>query len=204
MKNALIIFTRNPELGKGKRRLAATIGDAATLAIYTFLLEHTRAITTNLAVTKQLWYSEQVHEDDAWDNMIYHKFEQQGSDLGERMQHAFETAFKNHDKVIIVGSDMHDLSQTDLEQAFSLLDTHDAVIGPAIDGGYYLLGFKNELPVGVFKDKVWGAETVLEATLANLKHLKTAKLTARNDIDYYDDIKDNPIFQPFLKEYHAQ
>jgi rSAM/selenodomain-associated transferase 1 len=201
LKNALIIFTRNPELGKGKRRLAATIGDTATLAIYIFLLDHTRSITSQLAVTKQVWYSEHIHKEDAWDNAVYDKYEQQGADLGERMQHAFETAFKNHDKVIIVGSDMHDLTQADLEYAFKQLDRQDVVIGPATDGGYYLLGFNGRVPAGVFVNKEWGTDSVLKATLATLKDIKIAQLTPRNDVDYYDDIKDIDVFQPFLKEY---
>lgn len=204
IKNALIIFTRNPELGKGKRRLAATIGDEATLAIYKFLLGHTRAITQELEVTKQLWYSEEVHTNDAWDNALYDKYEQQGADLGKRMQHAFETAFKNHERVIIIGSDMHDMNQQDLEHAFELLDTHDAVIGPAIDGGYYLLGFKNKVPDGIFTSKEWGTDTVLENTLNDLKNSTYALLQPRNDVDYYDDIKDVPAFQHLLKTYYAK
>ncbi len=202
-KQALIIFTRNPELGIGKRRLAATIGDEATLAIYRFLLEHTRQITRHLAVTKQVWYSQHVQVDDAWDNTIYEKYAQSGADLGQRMHHAFNTAFKNHDRVIIVGSDIYDLTQEAIEDAFKQLDNHDAVIGPAIDGGYYLLGFKNSVPDGVFSNKNWGSDTVLEATLADLKNVATAILTPRNDVDHYDDIKDVTIFQPFLKDYHA-
>lgn len=204
IKNALIIFTRNPELGKGKRRLAATIGDEATLAIYKFLLGHTRVITQELAVTKQVWYSEEVHENDAWDNAVYDKYVQVGDDLGQRMQHAFETAFENHESVIIIGSDMHDMTQQDVADAFEQLENHDAVIGPAIDGGYYLLGFKKTIPNNVFENKEWGTGTVLEKTLADLKQLNVAQLVPRNDVDYYEDIKDIDTFKPFLKEYYAQ
>lgn len=196
---ALIIFTRNPELGKGKRRLAASIGDEATFEIYKFLLDHTRTITSKLPVTKQVWYSEHVHDNDAWDNNIYEKYEQKGEDLGDRMQHAFQIAFQTHSKVIIIGSDMYDLSQVDLQYAFDSLETHDAVLGPAIDGGYYLLGFKNNLVPHVFEDKEWGTETVLAKTLVDLKNISLATLEARNDVDYLEDIIDHPAFQPFLK-----
>lgn len=201
---ALIIFTRNPELGKGKRRLAATIGDEATFEIYKFLLHHTRDMTQNLEVTKQVWYSEQVHENDNWDKTVYEKYAQQGADLGARMAHAFKTAFRNHEQVIIIGSDMHDMQQIDLELAFRQLETHDAVIGPAIDGGYYLLGFKNNVPANVFDNKEWGTATVLEKTLADLTALKVATLQARNDVDYYEDIKDIKAFKPFLKNTYAK
>tara|TARA_R110000751_G_scaffold39719_1_gene94086 strand:- start:94572 stop:95189 length:618 start_codon:yes stop_codon:yes gene_type:complete len=197
--DCLIIFTRNPELGKGKRRLAATVGDQAALEIYSFLLEHTRKITKDLPLTKQVWYSEQVHQNDAWDAIIYDKDVQKGEDLGLRMENAFKTAFENHDHVIIIGSDMYDMNQADLEKAFQQLETHDAVIGPAIDGGYYLLGFTKKLVAGVFVNKEWGTETVLEKTLQDLKNVNYATLDARNDVDYYEDIKDIPVFQPFLK-----
>ena len=115
------------------------------------------------------------------------------------MENAFQEAFKSHDHVIIIGSDMHDMSQTDLDHAFNQLKTNDAVIGPAEDGGYYLLGFTKKLVDGVFEDKEWGTETVLEKTLSNLKNVNYAMLEERNDVDYYEDIKDIPAFQPFLK-----
>lgn len=199
MSNCLIIFTRNPELGKGKRRLAATVGDQSALDIYKFLLDHTRWITKDLHVTKQVWYSEQVHENDSWNNAIYQKEVQHGADLGIRMKNAFEEAFKNHDHVIIIGSDMYDMSQEDLEHAFQQLESHDAVIGPAQDGGYYLLGFTKKLVKGIFENKEWGTETVLEKTLNDLKNVNYATLETRNDVDYYEDIKDIPAFQQFLK-----
>lgn len=197
--NCLIIFTRNPELGKGKRRLAATVGDQAALDIYKFLLDHTRSITKDLQATKQIWYSEKVHENDAWDNDVYDKYVQEGDDLGIRMENAFQMAYKNHDHVIIIGSDMYDMSQEDLENAFQQLESHDAVIGPAQDGGYYLLGFTKKLVKGIFENKEWGTETVLAKTLNDLKSVNYATLETRNDVDYYEDIKDIPVFQQFLK-----
>jgi hypothetical protein len=203
-KNCLIIFTRNPELGKGKRRLAATVGDEITLDIYKFLLDHTRTITKNLNVVKQVWYSEKVHDQDDWDNDTYQKFQQSGADLGERMQFACEQALQNHDHVIIIGSDLYDLSQADLLQAFEQLAKHDAVVGPATDGGYYLLGFRKNLISGIFENKEWGTDVVLEKTLADFKNHTYYVLDSRNDVDYYEDIKDVPAFQPFLKNYHDQ
>ncbi len=204
MSNCLIIFTRNPELGKGKRRLAATVGDQAAFDIYKFLLAHTRKITRDLDAVKQVWYSEQLHLDDDWDNAVYEKYVQAGEDLGDRMNYAFAKAIKEHSKVIIIGSDLHDLNQRDLEQAFKLLDDHDAVIGPATDGGYYLLGFKNEVPVNLFSNKIWGTDTVLNETLKDLETLNYATLAPRNDVDYYEDIKDVPAFQPYLKNIHVK
>ncbi|WP_051477644.1 TIGR04282 family arsenosugar biosynthesis glycosyltransferase [Aquimarina pacifica] len=197
-KNLLLIFTRNPELGKCKTRLAATIGDQKALEVYSFLLEHTVSITKNLPVHKEVYYSEKIRENDFWDEKIYSKQKQIGEDLGVRMKNAFEKGFEQgFANVIIIGSDMYDLSQQDLENAFLDLETHDYVIGPAEDGGYYLLGMKclNSL---VFKDKNWGTETVLRDTLENIKDQQIKLLEERNDIDYYEDIKDITVFQKFI------
>jgi len=193
-----MIFTRNPELGKGKRRLAATVGDEKALEIYKFLLEHTRTITKNIYGIKQVWYSERVHENDDWDNLAFEKYAQKGADLGDRMKFAFEQAFKKHESVIIIGSDMYDLTALEIDEAFKKLNDHDAVIGPAEDGGYYLLGFKNEIPDGIFENKDWGTSTVLENTLNDLKHVNYFKLEERNDVDTEEDIKDHPDFQILL------
>lgn len=197
--DCLIIFTRNPKLGKGKRRLAATVGDQAALEIYKFLLAHTLKITKDLQATKKVWYSDEVPKNDDWDDALYHKYTQEGEDLGVRMKIAFLDAFKTHDHVIIIGSDMHDMNTTDLEKAFKKLHTHDAVIGPAEDGGYYLLGLTKKVVSGIFENKEWGTSAVLEKTLENLKDYNYALLEERNDVDCYDDIKNIPAFQPFLK-----
>ena len=196
---ALLIFTRNPELGKGKRRLAATIGDQATLEIYKFLLNHTKTITEPLQVVKQVWYSEKIHQNDIWPDDVFKKHVQVKGDLGIKMSAAFEKALKEYDRVVIIGSDLYDLSSQDLNLAFETLNTHDAVIGPATDGGYYLLGFNKNIPKGIFEDKQWGTGTVYEDTIRDLKKLNYATLEPRNDVDYYEDIKDVQAFQPFLK-----
>ncbi|WP_430429635.1 TIGR04282 family arsenosugar biosynthesis glycosyltransferase [Maribacter litoralis] len=198
-KNLLLIFTRNPELGKGKRRLAATIGDQAALDIYKYLLDHTVTITKNLYAEKQVYYSEEIWEDDIWDNKKFAKKLQSGDDLGARMANAFQEGFQNeYQKIIIIGSDMLDLSQEDLEAAFKALEKNDFVIGPAEDGGYYLLGMKKFMPE-LFKNKSWGTETVLKDTLADLENETTTLFETKNDVDYYEDIKDIDAFAPFLK-----
>ena len=198
-KNLLLIFTRNPELGKCKTRLAATIGDESALEIYKFLLAHTVKITSNLNLAKQVYYSVRVRENDIWDSLLYAKKKQTGSDLGERMANAFQAGFADgFEKICIIGSDLFDLSQEDIEQAFAKLDTNDVVIGPALDGGYYLLGLK-VMNANIFKDKNWGTATVMKDTLEDLKNLKIHLLEARNDVDVYEDIKNDAAFKPFLK-----
>jgi hypothetical protein len=200
-KNLLLIFTRNPELGKCKTRLAATVGDQTALDIYNFLLYHTVSITKNLSATKIVYYSETIWENDIWDTAIFLKKLQNGSDLGDRMQRAFQEGFEDgFEKIIIIGSDLFDLSENDIENAFSALNDAEFVLGPAEDGGYYLLGMKYLEP-NVFKNKAWGTNTVLQDTLTDLKNKKTTFLERRNDIDIYDDIKDVPAFKSFLKKY---
>lgn len=197
--NLLIIFTRNPELGKCKTRLAASIGDSAALNIYTFLLEHTVSITENLRVEKRVYYSVKIRKNDLWDDTIYTKKQQKGDDLGLRMEYAFQQGFEDgYKNIIIIGSDMYDLSQSDLELAFQSLDQHDFVIGPAEDGGYYLLGMKDP-NFEVFRNKKWGTNTVLKNTLLGLQNENVTTLPTLNDIDIYDDIKDVRIFQQFIE-----
>ncbi len=197
-ENLLLIFTRNPELGKCKTRLAATIGDEAALEVYKMLLDHTVAITKNLSCTKQVHYSVKIHENDIWDPNFYVKKQQLGDDLGQRMKRAFIKGFEQgYKNIIIIGSDMYDLSQRDIELAFNQLETHDYVVGPAEDGGYYLLGMK-ELHSTIFENKTWGTNTVLQSTLEDLQPYNYKLLKTRNDVDYYEDIKDISAFQEFL------
>lgn len=193
-----MIFTRPPVLGKVKTRLAADIGDEAALKIYNFLLEHTVSVTRELDVVKQVYYSEKIIPNDIWNNDVYEKKLQSGNDLGERMQNAFKDGFSNGFKnIIIIGSDLFDLCREDLEKAFCLLQDCDFVIGPAEDGGYYLLGMKRMLPQ-LFQHKKWGTPAVFQETVKDLREENVAYLEYRNDVDIYDDIKGKKEFQQFL------
>lgn len=194
----LLVFTRNPELGKVKSRLAKTIGQEKALNIYLFLLEHTVAITSHLAIDKQVHYSVKIRENDLWHATIYNKRQQKGNNLGERMEYAFAKGFEEgYEEIIIVGSDLFDLSQKDIENAFAQLEDNDYVIGPALDGGYYLLGMKQPSPT-LFKNIAWGTNTVFRDTLNKVKNKKTVLLDPRNDIDYFEDLEKIPAFQKFL------
>ncbi|HKL91370.1 MAG TPA: TIGR04282 family arsenosugar biosynthesis glycosyltransferase [Allomuricauda sp.] len=198
-KNLLLILTRNPELGKCKTRLAAKVGNKVALDIYKFLLDHTVTFTKNLKVEKWVYYSEEIWEDDIWDNNVYQKKLQVGKDLGERMMNAFKEGFQaGFENIIVIGSDMYHLKQSDLEAAFSKFKDHNYVVGPAEDGGYYLLGMKS-LKTELFQNKNWGTGTVLEDTLSDIKNEKVALMDEKNDVDYYEDIKDIKAFAPFLK-----
>ena len=197
-KKLVLVFTRNPELGKVKTRLAATIGEKNALEVYVYLLTHTKNCISQVNATKRVLYSEAITLHDIWDNTTFEKDIQQGTDLGMRMQHAFEKGFEDgFNKIVIVGSDLPTLDSKDIEDAFLLLDTNEVVIGPAEDGGYYLLGLKS-IPNGIFENKNWGTNSVLSATLNNLSHIQTAFIKMKNDIDTIEDIKNIPEFQKYL------
>ena len=199
-ENLLIIFTRNPEKGKVKTRLARAIGEEGALEIYKFLLKHISAVTRNLKIDKCIYYSEEIHQNDIWDSAAYNKLLQKGNDLGERMENAFRESFdKGYKHVAIIGSDLYDLKEKDLEEAFLQLKKNEFVLGPAQDGGYYLIGM-NSLTSEVFRNKSWGTSSVLKDTLKDLASKKVKLLEVRNDIDVYDDIKDKAPFRKFLKK----
>ena len=198
-KNLLLIFTRNPELGKAKTRLAKTVGDETALEIYKFLLERTRDISSKVNADKAVYYSVKIRENDIWNPDIYQKYQQFGDDLGIRMLNAFKNGFEaGYEKVMIIGSDLYDLSEKNIEKAFVALNTNDVVIGPAEDGGYYLLGM-NALQENVFKNKKWGTASVRKDTLKDLSDKKVKVLAFKNDIDIYEDILDIPeIMSKFI------
>ena len=198
-KDLLIIFTRNPVKGQVKKRLAAKIGDSAALELYKFLLKHTFEVTKELPCDKIVYYSEEIVPEDMWDNAIFQKKKQRGKDLGERMKNAFSEGFsEGYSKVVIIGSDLLDLQKEDLKKAFSELNRFDYVIGPAQDGGYYLLGMKS-LNSELFGNKDWGTATILQQTLQDLKNEALTLLKERNDIDTYEDLKAHPELQQIIK-----
>ncbi len=186
--DALIIFTRNPELGKVKTRLAKTIGDEKALEVYTHLLLHTMNQTRLLTCDKFVFYDTSIIKNDIWPETIYHKKIQSGEDLGEKMYRAFELLFNmGYKNCMIVGSDLFDLKKEIIDVAFQKLQKNDAVIGPAEDGGYYLLGLK-KLNSALFKNKVWGTSTVLADTLKDLNRQSVYLLETLNDIDTFEDL----------------
>ncbi|WP_282069156.1 TIGR04282 family arsenosugar biosynthesis glycosyltransferase [Olleya namhaensis] len=198
-KNLIITFTRNPELGKVKTRLAKTIGEASALAIYIKLLEHTESVLRNIDSDKAVYYSVKIRENDLWDSNIYQKHQQFGDDLGIRMQNAFKAGFDaGYSKIVIVGSDLHDLQPKHITQAFDALDTSDVTIGPAEDGGYYLLGMKT-LYKDVFENKNWGTESVFDDTIKNLKNESVFLLEQLNDVDTYEDIENNHTLKALIE-----
>lgn len=171
MKQALIIFARNPVRGKVKTRLAATMGDNKALSIYQSLLEHTVQITQQLPCDRYVFYADGISKNDVWPDHLYLKKNQEGNDLGQRMLHAFDTLFQlGYQKIIIIGTDCFELSSSILLDAFTALDEKEVVIGPSEDGGYYLLGMRQFFPF-LFQEKAWSTKNADNSSVKKILSL---------------------------------
>jgi len=198
----LIIFTKNPVKGKVKKRLAKDLGDEQALNIYNTLINHIKEITKSLPCTKVVYYSELIERRDIWKDTIYQKAKQKGEGLGERMANAFRDAFNNDfNKVVLIGTDCYQLTTEIIDQAYGQLEENDVVLGPAKDGGYYLVGLKS-LFDELFENKAWGTDSVLESTINDIK--KTNKhytlLPQLIDIDNAKDLDDNPLLKEQVRQ----
>lgn len=184
---ALIIFVRVPELGKVKTRLAKDVGDAQALAIYKALLEHTRSVALSVNADRYLYYHNDIVKD-AWSTEHFIKKIQAEGDLGIKLQSAFEEVSILSDKVLVIGSDCPQLSADHIEEAFTQLDNHDYVVGPSLDGGYYLLG-TNSYQQEIFSNINWSTERVYNQTIATISRLKMSHKTIEplSDVDYKED-----------------
>jgi rSAM/selenodomain-associated transferase 1 len=185
---ALLIFIKNPEKGKVKTRLAKDAGDDRALAIYLELLRHTREIALELDVHRHLFYSSFIDTADDWPADRFQKKIQEQGDLGSRMKDAFRQAFQSASSVVIIGSDCASLTKEIVEQAFDALQEHDFVIGPAMDGGYYLLGMRS-FQASVFDLETWSTEDVFSETIRQMDTLDSSYhcLPTLSDIDYLKD-----------------
>ncbi|WP_266204740.1 TIGR04282 family arsenosugar biosynthesis glycosyltransferase [Pontibacter kalidii] len=194
----LLLFVRNPELGKVKTRLAASVGPETALEVYIHLLQHTRQVTQELPMDKLVYYVGGVNLNDIWPNAIYQKREQVEGDLGQRMQAAFAAAFlEGYTSVVIIGSDCLQLTPEIILNAYEALETHDVVVGPALDGGYYLIGM-NCLYSQLFQNKHWSTAHVFPETIQDLQRLKLsyALLPRLSDVDQVEDL-DEELLRDF-------
>ncbi len=189
-KQALIIFVRKPQPGKVKTRLAAVIGAEAALAIYKKLLQHTCAVAQQINAGKAIFYAGEKVENDLWSGPDVFKYLQPETDLGHRMKTAFETVFKGGaGRAVIIGSDCPSLTANHLALAFAALEKNDVVIGPAADGGYYLLGMKRLHPE-LFQNIPWSTDRVYTDTIAVLQQLglRYQTLETLTDVDEEKDL----------------
>ena len=189
--NLLIIFIKNTIKGKVKTRLAKDIGDDKALEVYKELLNHTHLITSRLDLSKEVYYDAYIENNDIWKSTKYNKSIQHGDDLGSKMSFAFEQGFKaKKESICIIGSDCYDLTSSIIEKAFEQLKTFDFVIGPANDGGYYLLGM-NQYHPQLFDNKIYSTDTVLDDAIHEIKSLNKSYclLPKLTDIDNINDLK---------------
>ncbi len=190
MENAIIIFSKNPVLGKVKTRLAATVGDAKALKIYLQLISHTLQEVENTEADKYIFFSESVTDEIGSNKLLYYKMVQHGKDLGERMLNAFATVFaKGYKKVIIIGTDCPAIDSAILNTAFKKLDETQIVFGPATDGGYYLAGM-TKLVTDLFFNIPWSTANVLNESQSICKRQnKTFSLLKElSDVDVEADL----------------
>ncbi|WP_310393185.1 TIGR04282 family arsenosugar biosynthesis glycosyltransferase [Hymenobacter sp.] len=190
----LLVFARVPALGRVKSRLAAGIGDAAALAVYNELLGITRAAVEQAGVPATVWLADApgpapaAAEAAQWPGMAVRG--QPAGDLGQRMAAAFAAAFAaGAGRVVIIGTDCPGLRAAHLTAAFARLRAHDVVLGPATDGGYYLLGLRQLRPE-LFEHKAWSTASVLADTLADARRLgcRVALLPELRDVDTAADL----------------
>jgi len=186
----LVVFARHPEPGRVKTRLARAIGDVAAAEIYEAFIEDLRDRFAQASFSVR-WavappdggFAARFALDPA------HVFLQRGDDLGARMSDAFsQMRARGHARCAIVGSDMPQLALDTVVEAFARLDDADLVLGPALDGGYYLIAARAPLPV--FDDIPWGGPHVFAATLKRAAGagLRTHLLAADFDVDDANDL----------------
>lgn len=192
-ENLLLIFIKNPLPGKVKTRLAKDLGEEKAVEFYKKLLKITRIETEKADAVRWLCYGDFINEQDDWAKEVFEKKLQSGNDLGERMSMFFKKGFDaGFKRIVIIGSDCPDLLSSDLDGAFNILKKSDAVIGPANDGGYYMLGLSKN--VDLFQNKEWSTESVFEDTLNDFKkeNLSFEIVDEKIDLDTAEDLKNFP------------
>lgn len=183
-------FLKNLTQGKVKTRLSATIGDLQALEVYSRRVTHTLGQVSRPDLDTLLYFSDSLHNDLPVLKSQFSLRLQKGDDLGGRMSNAFEEVFgSSAEKALVIGTDCPGLDSSIIDKAFDSLDTHQVVIGPATDGGYYLLGMKN-FQKCLFEEIPWSTAKVLELTLQKcVKHkLSYTLLTELSDIDSENDL----------------
>ncbi|MEZ6092090.1 MAG: TIGR04282 family arsenosugar biosynthesis glycosyltransferase, partial [Pirellulaceae bacterium] len=196
--NHLLIFARLPKPGTNKTRLIPALGgDKATL-VYRSLLNRTldearRSAATASCVATICFTGGSTAE--AMDEFgdAFTLVEQTGESLGDRLKHATTSAFVDGAKrVVVIGTDCPSLTADDLKAAFQQLERHDLVIGPAFDGGYYLIGLAGKHS-SLFDGIDWSTPIVFQQTTAKAQalNLKTHSLRQLGDIDYPEDLLDH-------------
>lgn len=194
----IIVFIKNMTLGRVKTRLAKTIGNQAALEVYTELVKVTENALQHITTNKRICFSETI-EENAWLN--YQKETQVGIDLGERMKNAFKKGFQDgYKRIVLIGSDLPNITANHLKDALAILKTNQTVFGPALDGGYYLIG-QSKPNDFIFENKPWSQPELLETTLSELNknNVTYSLLETLNDIDTFEDLKASIFYKTNIK-----
>jgi len=212
MSKKLIIFTKYPENGRVKTRLAETLGEAFASEFYKMCAGYIFNECIKLkrsGIDLLIFYAEEEDRNKirGWVPESFELVRQEGENLGERMYNAFSHLLKfNAEKAVLIGTDIPDISSSLIEKSFEYLDDHEAVIGPSSDGGYYLIGL-SKLNKDIFTGIQWSTGKVLENTLIKLKerNLSYKLLPELIDIDKESDImkwlKTNPADNHPVKKF---
>jgi rSAM/selenodomain-associated transferase 1 len=207
--NQLIVFTRYPTVGQAKTRLIPALGAAGAAELHRQMTVHTLAQVRelqqyqSLAVT--IYFAGQQHQSEmvAWLGSEWQYQQQVTGDLGVRMATAFaDTLQSRMQKVVIIGTDCPGLTAEIIQNAFEHLSDHDLVLGPAIDGGYYLIGLRSIQPE-LFIDIPWSTDEVLAKTIniAQQLPLSIALLPPLADVDRPVDL---PVWELHSGRYESQ
>lgn len=166
----LILFLRAPVLGTVKSRLAAGIGPEAALAAYTTLLDTlVRSLRSESEVELRVTPDDGAARVAPWLQPGWAVHPQGNGDLGDRLHRATSEHLAHGSAgVLVIGSDCPDITPADLQEAREHLATHDVVLGPALDGGYWLIGLRRPAP-SLFSSMPWGTGSVLDETLRRLR-----------------------------------
>lgn len=191
-KNALIIFMKVPRLSEVKTRLQPELSFEDSLNLYKAMGEdllNKLAQSDNYTIYIHYWPADGLVDIENWLSKKFNYKAQQGLDLGRKLQHSFLEALNDFQKVCIIGSDLPTLQEEDILEAFEKLERVDVVLGPSVDGGYYLIALK-ELYSQIFQEIDWSTEFVLRQTLEKIEQQKLTvdQLPLKEDIDSYNDV----------------
>ena len=192
--NALILFAKTPIANFSKTRLINPFTAEQAAEFYSASLKDVYN-TMQDSIEFDLWIAIAPEN---FDEILFplnlkpeKYFFQEGADLGERMSNAFKTLFdKSYKKISIIGSDFPQISVEAIKQTFNFLDTVECVLGPTLDGGYYLIGL-NQHKESIFKDIEWSTEKVFQQTLqkAKLNNISVECLREQYDVDTVKEVK---------------
>ena len=206
--DCLIIFVKWPEKGRVKTRLSVAFGDDVAMALYKSFVEDIIATVVQSGFRPLIAYSPEDSGEKiaAWLGDDNDYTPQIGADLGAKMSNAFRQVFeRNVSRAVLIGSDFPDLPAEIISEAFSALKIKHAVIGPAKDGGYYLIGFRlDTFSSAVFDSIPWSTAEVFERTMSifTREGLDIHQLPVWRDIDRPEDLVDlveENMDKPFMQ-----